>query len=42
MGCDLILPVVMFSKMDGLIGIRCKEPSLRKIKLMMALDGYSR
>ncbi len=29
MGCDLILPAVMFSKMDCMIGRRCKEPSLQ-------------
>lgn len=29
MGCDLILPAVMFSKMDCLIGRRCKEPCLQ-------------
>lgn len=29
MGCDLILPAVMFSKVDCLIGRRCKEPSLQ-------------
>lgn len=29
MGCDMILPAVMFSKMDCLIGRRCKEPSLQ-------------
>lgn len=29
MGCDMILPAVMFSKMDCLIVRRCKEPSLQ-------------
>lgn len=29
MGCDLILPAVMFSKVDCLIGRSCKEPSLQ-------------